>query len=387
VNTRKKRLLYTLLVLLVTAAVITLILFKGPLAPVEVVTVAASRGNLHPTRFGVGTVEALRSYDIGPSRSGRLLNLEVDEGARVQSDQVLGMMDPVDLEERLRSGHLAVRRAEQAIRAARARLQDVVVRLKLAKREEQRYVELGRKKQVSQDQVDQKVTTARSLVEQQHAAQADLEAAQLELGRAQADLAAIEAQIDDLALKSPVDGLVIARKVDPGSVVMAGTPVLQIVDTRTIWVRARFDQKRSGAIRVGQRAEIQMRRNPERILKGHVARLELVADSLTEERWVNIAFEQIPEGFAIGSLANVTIHLEPAEDVLWIPSAALHRHEKRTGVWLLDGGRATFRPVEVGIRTLDGKAEIRSGLEEGEEVITYTEHRLKEGLKLQAKTP
>jgi HlyD family secretion protein len=141
---------------------------------------------------------------------------------------------------------------------------------------------------------------------------------------------------------------------------MAGTPVLQIVDTGTLWVRTRIDQKRSQALRLGQRAEIRLRRDPETALKGRVARMELIADSLTEERWVDVAFEAIPEGIALGSLADVTLYLEPAEDILWIPSAALHVRQGQVGVWLLDGGRATFRPVELGIRTLDGRAGIRS---------------------------
>ena len=381
-KSRNKRLLYTLLFLLAVAAAVGLILVKGPLAPVTVETAQARRGDLHPARFGVGTVEARYRYDLGPNRSGRLLALSVDHGDRVRKGQVLGTLDPVDLDERLRAAEMAVQKAMRAIDGARARLDELETRLVLAAKEASRYRELGRQKQVSQDQVDAKVTESRALKDQLRAARADLEAARHELERARAERDAVRAQIEDLRLVSPVDGLVVERKVEPGSVVMAGTPVLVIVDPASLWVRTRIDQKGSGALAVGLPAEIRLREAPERPLPGRVARLELVADSLTEERWVDVAFEAIPGGLAVGTLANVTLRLPEVKGALWIPAAALQWREGRTGVWLLDGGRATFRAVQVGVRTLDGKVQILEGLAEGEAVITHSRRALEEGMKL-----
>ncbi len=381
---RKKRFLYSVLFLLAIAAVIALILVKGPLAPVKVQTVLVQKGELRPSRFGVGTVEARHSYDIGPNRSGRLLDLRVDHGDRVRKGQVLGEMDPVDLIDLLRGAGKAVQKMEHLIEAAQARVAEVKARLKLANDDARRYRELGRKKQVSQELVEAKITEARALADQYKGVQADLDAARHDLEKARADRDAMQAQIDDLRLLSPVDGLVVARKVEPGSVVMSGSPVLQIIDPATLWVRARIDQKGSAALAVGLSAEILLRKYPESPLPGKVARLELIADSLTEERWVDVVFEKRPEDIAIGSLANVTIRLQAVKDALWIPAAALHRRDGRDGVWVLDGGRARFKPVQVGVRTLDGKVQVNGGLSEGDEVISYTARPLEEGTKLQA---
>lgn len=385
-NNRTRRFLFTVLFLLALAAVIGLILVKGPLAPVEVQTAPVRRGDLQPARFGVGTVEARRSYDIGPNRSGRLLALQVDHGDRVRKGQVLGRMDPVDLPQRLRSADKAVQKMEHMVEASRARMAEVKTRLAQAEDDARRYRELGRKKQVSQELVEAKLTEARSLADQYRAAAADLDAAEHDLERSRADRDAIQAQIDDLRLLSPADGLVVARRVEPGSVVVAGSPVLQIIDPATLWVRTRIDQKGEAALARGLDAEIVLRSAPERPLKGRVERIELVADSLTEERWVDVAFERIPDGLAIGSLANVTIHLPLQRDLLWIPSVALHRRDGREGVWMLDAGRARFHPVETGVRTLDGKVQVRAGLKEGDLVIGYTAHALEEGVKLKARS-
>ena len=371
--------------LLAVAGAVVLILKKGPLAPVVVEVAEAGQGDLHSASFGVGTLEALRTYEIGPTRGGRVLTLSVDQGDQVQEGQLLGEMDPVDLPYRLESARRNVLRTESAISAADAKRADLSARLALARKEADRYRELGLEKQVSQDQVDVKVTAAVSLAHQLRAAEADLQALRHDLERTREDVRALEAQLRELRLVSPVAGLVVDRRVDPGSVVMAGTPVLQLIDPSTVWVRVRVDQKRSRGVRVGLPAEIRLREHPGKALPGRVARMEAIADSLTEERWVNVAFEGAIPSVPLGSLANVTIHLPPVTGVLWVPAAALQEKAGEKGVWLLDGGRATFRPVVIGVRTLDGRVEVRKGLEAGEKVIVYTARRMEEGLKVEAR--
>ena len=378
----KVRFFKVLGVLLLLALAVGLILIKGPLAPLEVTTHEVERGDLQPARFGVGTVEARYAYSLGFSRPGRLQRLSVDHGDRVTAGQLLGALDPVDLHARLRSAEQAMARIRHQIEAAQARVAEAKAQLALARKEARRYEALGRKKQVSQDQVDAKRTTAMARADQLRAAEADLAAVRQDLERARSDHEALQAQLRDLELRSPVAGLVVARKVEPGSVVMAGVPVLEVVDHGSLWVRTRLDQRNSGALALGQRAEIRLRTRPDRPLAGRVARLELVADDLTEERWVDIAFETIPEGLALGTLANVTVELPTVESVLWIPAAALRWIDGRQGVWLYESGKAKFQPVEIGVRTLDGRVEIRDGLQAGQEVIVHSKRRLREGLEL-----
>lgn len=78
-NKLNHRLLYSLLLGLVVVGVIVLIAIKGPLAPLNVQVVQLNQGDLEPALFGVGTVEAKRSYTIGPTRTGKLQELLVDQ--------------------------------------------------------------------------------------------------------------------------------------------------------------------------------------------------------------------------------------------------------------------------------------------------------------------
>jgi len=376
------RLLYLLLIGVVIIAVLVLIAIKGPLAPVTVQTVVLKQGDLKPELFGIGTVEAKRSYTIGPTRTGKLQHLLVDEGDRVTAGQLLGQMGPVDLVDRLQSAQLNIEKYEHLVEAAQARLDEAKNRYAQAKREDIRYRDLVKKKQVSHEAAEAKATDAITANDQVHIAEADLEGTRHDLQRLQSDLKALQAQMDDLQLISPVAGIVSSREADPGSLVVGGTPILRIIDDKTLWVRVRIEQRGSADLEMGLPAEIFLRSRPEEPLAGEVARLELIADDLTEERWVDVSFVQIPKGVAIGTLANVTIQLPVVKQAEWLPAAALQHHERESGVWIVRDNRAHFAVVRTGTHTLDGKIQILSGVTADDLVVSYTKKPLSEDLRL-----
>ncbi|VAX13055.1 RND efflux system, membrane fusion protein [hydrothermal vent metagenome] len=384
-QTGNRRFIYLAFLGLVLIGVITLIMIKGPLAPVSVQAVQLRQSDLEPSLFGIGTVEARRSYTIGPTRTGKLQQLLVDHGDQVVAGQLLGQMDPVDLPDRLQSAQLTIEKTEYLVEAAQAQLDEAKNRYAQAKREDQRYRDLVKKKQVSHEAAEAKATDALTTKDQVRAANANLEGTRHDLQRTQSDLKALQAQIDDLRLISPATGVVTAREAEPGSLVISGTPVLRIVDTATLWVRTRIDQHGSTGLVFDLPAEIYLRSQPDTALKGKVARIELIADSLTEERWIDVAFEQIPEGVAIGTLANVTIMLPVVEQAQWLPAAALQNFGHKMGAWIIQENRAHFVPVKTGTRTLDGKVQVLSGISSTDIVVIYSDNPLSEGQHLKVK--
>src|SRR3990167_6340439 len=93
------------------ALFIYVVLRSGPLAPVAVTVATVENKSVAPSLVGIGTVAARSTYKIGPTVSGRLLTLTVEVGDSVKAGQVLGEMDPVDLDERLRAQQARVCRA------------------------------------------------------------------------------------------------------------------------------------------------------------------------------------------------------------------------------------------------------------------------------------
>lgn len=94
---------------------------SGPLAPVSVTTSEVESCSLRPALFGVGTIDAERTYRIGPTFAGRVRRLTVNVGDQVVAGQVVGEMDPVDLDDKLSAQSAAVTGAEVTVREATAR--------------------------------------------------------------------------------------------------------------------------------------------------------------------------------------------------------------------------------------------------------------------------
>lgn len=363
------------------AAFVWLLATRGPLAPVGVETAAAAVADLTPGVFGIGTVDAQHAYAVGPIQAGRLLSVRVDQGDRVVAGQLLAELDPVDLGQRAEAAGSAAARARQAAQASQAQVAEAESRARLAQANSERYQALYQRNFVAREMADSRRHEAAAADAALAAARANAAAAQREIGRTEADLRGIEQLRSSLKLVSPVDGVVTAREAEPGTTVVAGQAVLRLVDPRQLWVRARVDQARAKGVQVGQAADIVLRSVPGVPLAGKVVRIELQSDALTEERIVNVAFDPAPAQLYLGELAEVTILLPGADDVLTVPRAALAQRQGTIGVWRIEQGRARFRPVQSGMQSAE-RVQIVSGLAAGDRVIAYSAKQLDDGVRV-----
>jgi HlyD family secretion protein len=133
-----------------------------------------------------------------------------------------------------------------------------------------------------------------------------------------------------------------------------------------------------------------LRSQPGLALAGQVARLELLADSVTEERLAQVAFAIPPKGVAVGELAEVTIALPAAPQGLVLPNAALQRQAGQTGVWRLNAAsKPEWVPVRVVASGLDGIVRVDNlenagaSLAEGDRVVLHSQKPVLAGMRLQ----
>lgn len=351
---------------------------SGPLAPTRVTVVQAAEGQITPQLFGIGTVEARRSYLIGPTTAGRVRAVTVDVGDSVKVGQALAEMDPVDLDERTAALDASVARAGSATVAAEAQRRDAQARSKLAAFNARRYVELGRQNFISAGAVEarlQEQASAKALVS---AADANLAAARQEQQRLAAERAGLRQQRANARLLAPADGVVISRDAEPGSTVVAGQAVLRVIEPSSLWVKVRLDQARSGGLTLGLPAQIVLRSNPGRTFQGKVARVETLSDSVTEERVAQIGFDQVPAGLSVGELAEVTLSLPRTAKAVLLPSAAIKRRQAQTGTWVIDAGALRFAPVQLGQASLDGQVQVLDGVKPGMTVVVHSEKEIGE---------
>lgn len=348
-------------VLLPLAALLAYVAVRsGPLAPVAVTIVKVEQRSLRPALFGVGNVEARQVHRIGPTAPGRLLRLTVEVGDTVKAGQVLGEMDPVDSDDRLRSQTALVKRTA-------ATLDDAAARHAHAEAQARRYERLYAERAASEE-----MQAARR--QDLQLAAAALVAVREDQARARADLQALHAQRRSLRLVSPVDGVVTSRDVEPGTTVVAGQSVVEVVDPKSLWVNTRFDQVSAGGLAASQPARVTLRSRRGQTLEGQVLRTELRADAVTEELLAKVAFRAVPLPLPpIGERAEVTVDLPPLPEGPVIPNAAIQRQGQQVGVWRAQGDGLAFVPVKLGRTDLDGRVQVLEGLKAADTIVLHSE--------------
>lgn len=336
---------------------------SGPLAPVAVTVASVESRAITPALFGIGTVEARYTYKIGPTFAGRVKRLEVHVGDQVKAGQVLGEMEPVDLDDRVRSQESAFKRAEAALREAEARQA-------YAQTQARRYEQLFAVRSTSEEIV----TTKRQELQ---IADAALSAAREDIARARSDREGLVAQRSNLRLIAPVDGVVAVRDADPGTTIVAGQAVVEVIDPKSLWINVRFDQISASGLAGGLPTLIVLRSRGGQTLKGRVLRVEPKADAVTEETLAKVTFDNKPEPLPpVGELAEVTVDLPALPAAPLIPNAAVQREGDKVGVWQIVDGDLHFSPVKLGASDLNGYVQVREGLKNGDQIVTYSEKAL-----------
>lgn len=375
ISARKLALLAVMVPLL--ALFIYVAMRSGPLAAVPVMVTTVENRSIAPALFGIGTVEARYTYKIGPTIAGRVKQVDVHIGDKVQAGQLLGEMDPVDLDDRVIAQDAVLKRAEAAGLAAGAQVREASARFTYANAQAQRYETLLQSQSISEDAAEARRQERQVAEAGLTSARANLNSARQELARGRADREGMIKQRANLRLIAPVDGLVVARDADPGTTVVAGQAVVEVVDPKSLWINVRFNQLSSSGLRSGLPARIVLRSQAGQSIAGRILRVEPLADAVTEETLAKVVFDAMPEPLPpIGELAEITAVLPelPASPV--VPNASILRINGSIGVWMIENDGLRFAPVKVGATDLDGRVQILKGLSAGEQVVLYSHKAL-----------
>ena len=364
----------TLLLLAVAVPLALLFVYvalrSGPLAPVAVTVMQVQSRHIAPALAGIGAVQARHTYKIGPTGAGRVRRIDVQVGDAVAAGQVLGEMDPVDLDERLRAQQAAIASADAALRQAEAKQA-------FARTQAARYEQLLAVRGTSEELA---ATRRQDLA----LADAALAAARADGARLRAELQAVRAQRGNLVLAAPVAGLVVARDVDPGTTVVAGQAVVELIDPASLWVDTRFDQIAAEGLAAGLPAKVVLRSRRGQPLDARVLRVEPRADVVTEETLAKLSFDAPPATLPpVGELAEVTVQLPALAAAPAIPNAALRTVGGKLGVWKMADGKLRFEAVTSGRGDLDGWVQVVQGLAAGEQVVVYSEKTLNSRSRIQ----
>lgn len=336
---------------------------SGPLAPVTITVSTVESQSIVPELAGIGTVQARFTYKIGPAMAGKIKSLNVDVGNYVEAGQILGEMDAIDISERIRAQEAAIKSSEAAVLQAQAQEDYATVQA-------QRYEKLLLTRATSDEMV---VTKRQELA----IARVTLSATQANVERQRAEREVLLAQLENLKLVAQADGLVISRNAEPGSTVVAGQAVIEIIDPTSLWIDARFDQNSAEGLAADLPTKIILRSRQSQTISGKVLWIEPKADAITEEMLAKIVFTNSPTPLpSLGELAEVSVQLNPLPAAPVILNAAIRTLNGQRGVWKIADGELRFVPVTLGRMNLEGYVQILTGLDVGDQVVLYSDKTL-----------
>ncbi|WP_294956445.1 efflux RND transporter periplasmic adaptor subunit [Sulfurovum sp.] len=345
-------------------------------------TVKANEGNLSIEVYGIGNVGAKYIYSITAQTGGRILSILTDEGKWVKKGDLLITVDSVDVPQLLEEAKISMNKARSEFVASQKELESLLAQKHLAQITYARYAKLKKQSFASKAEYDKAKSDLAVIEAQMAATRAHIKTAQMEIARSQKAVEALREKLSRYKVYAPADGYVIDRGAEVAQTVLPSQPVLQVVDPRDVWVKAYIDEKISGNIRVGEKADIMLRSQPGKHFAAVVRRIAAQSDPVTQEREVDVAFDKLPIPFYMNEQAEVNIETKQLDNVLKIPAGVLVYQHKKSGVWVEENGKAHFKTVQ--ILSIGAKEAAVKGLDKKTKIIVDVPGKktLKEGMSV-----
>jgi HlyD family secretion protein len=282
------------------------------------VTEPVARGNLSITVTANGTLQPTRTVSIGSELSGTVTRVLVDVNDRVKKGQVLVELDTAKFMDQ-------VARSRATLASSNAKVAQAVATVKETQSNLARLKEVARLsggKVPSQSELEAGQATL-------DRAQADEAAARAAVVDARAALATDETNLSKASIKSPIDGVVLTRAVDPGNAVAASLQAVTLFtiaeDLTKMKLQVNVDEADVGMVEVGQSAAFTVSAYPARRFPARITRVAY-GSTTTENVVTYITYLEVDNGdlaLRPGMTATATISATERRDVLLVPNTAL----------------------------------------------------------------
>jgi HlyD family secretion protein len=378
--------------------------------PVAVTVTPVVRGRAIDAVYATGTVEAEDRVQVKAKSSGSILEILVKEGASVKKGDLLARIDNPAVSYDLKRGQadLSAAAAQSGANAPqllslRGQWQAVHADLESARQDAERIDQLAKTGSISQAEVDrgharvaQLEGTLAANEAQQRSVRIDLSA---NTARQAANVQSLASRVSDTEVRAPIDGVVLAKSVEIGEVVVINQPLFKVGDVRELILEVSVDEADIGRVRDGRGSSapsvsvpaeppsarqpsvvaVSLYAFPKQILQGHV--FEVLPDANRDRKafLVKVNLDAPPEGLRSGMSAEVNIVAGEHDGALLAGTESV----TDDGVWLVRDGRARRQPVKLGYRDLL-RAEVLTGLAEGDLVVVNGQDKLSEGARVAA---
>jgi RND family efflux transporter MFP subunit len=321
-----------------------------------------------------GTVRSATTSEIAAQISGTVLEMRVKAGDRVRRGQVLAVLDDRTPRAQLAAAQAGVEEASQGAAEIEQSLQASAADRQFAEATYKRYQGLLEKNSVSKQEFEGAESRYKAALANERAMQAKQKQVEARGHQATSQKESAQAVFSYSRVVSPIDGVVAARSVDVGTVVMPGAPLLTVEDPSRYRLEASIPEQYISKVNVGMTAAVDAGRGK---FDGRVAEIVPSADTASRTFLVKIDLPR-DSGCRSGEYGTASFAIGQAKR-LTVPRQALVDHGQLEGVFVIGPQKsAEFRLVKTG-KDFGGRVEILSGLSEGERVAVSQLQQLRDG--------
>ncbi|HKV52473.1 MAG TPA: efflux RND transporter periplasmic adaptor subunit [Gemmatimonadaceae bacterium] len=314
-----------IVLVLCTAAAISL---RGG-SQLQYFTAEVTRGDIRDVVDVTGTLNALRTVQVGSQVSGTIAKLYVDFNSRVHVGDLVAEIDPRLLQGALLQANADLANARAGVIAARATVDRLRASLVQTKADYDRAVQLAQGGAMTQAELDLATANYDGAKASVDAAVANVAQAEAGVRQKEAAVTLAQTNLSYTVIRSPINGVVVSRNVDVGQTVAASlqAPTIFTIaqDLSQMQVYAKMDESDVGRIKVGQRVTFQVDAFPKDTFPGQLKQMRMnattVQNVVTYDAIIDCAN---PDGKLFpGMTAYVTIPVASVHDVVRVPNGAL----------------------------------------------------------------
>lgn len=328
-----------------------------------------------------GTIRSKTTSVVSSRTMGIILSMSINEGDHVRAGQTLIEVDSRDSTAQIQKAQAGIREAENALeeiernmRAAESAKVAAEANQSLATSTFGRYKALFERRSVSPQEFDQ--VQAKSRVADAEAQRADRMLSSIaarrnqalaRIDQAKADLAGAKVYASYARLASPINGIVIAKHGEVGSMAVPGAPLITVEDDSNYRLEASIEESQIGNIKRSDQVEVRIDALGDEPLSGHVGEIVPAADPASRTYLVKI---DLPSraNLRSGSYGRARFSIGQRK-ALTIPRRAIVKSGQLTGVFVVDeSGAAHLRLINEGKSSGD-RIEVLSGLSGGERIV------------------
>ncbi len=323
-----------------------------------------------------GYVTARREATVSSKITGKVREVFIEEGQRVEADQVLARLDDANV-------RAALAHAEAVLEAAKSSLAETGVRLEEARREQRRIEALVAARIATEADLDRARSETRAL-------DARLERLRADITVAEREVALHRQELEDTVIRAPFAGIVTLKNAQPGemiSPISAGggftrTGICTLVDMNSLEIEVDVGESYLPRVRPEQAVEARLDAYPDWKIPCRVIALIPTADRQKATVKVRIGFRQTDPRILPNMSVRVAFWGEgDAEAGVSVPRSAVRSDNGRDTVWVVRDGRARRQTVTLG-ESAGERVTIARGLGAGERVVVDAPARLREGARV-----